>query len=258
MERKLKKEVACLLVLVLSMLTFPALAASTGYGIWEQGSYVDEFRDPTGEYYVCAKASGTFSNNFTTDSELNVMVLVDVNGVSFQLYEYGNMLVRGIYDREDFTILMKGDKWDDKFSLTGYMLKGSDCLFIDFGESTGEFYRAFNLNESGRMRFVIKSEKDPADEYRFTFDDISGFYDACDEYLSGYAVEPAKAYGIEVGTKIIHKTYGEATVTRVYTRFIAGNGYQYCPMMDIQLSDGTVKEKLGISAVIENGIVKVK
>jgi len=257
----MKRTLVCLLIIMLTILTFPAIAESSAlnesYGVWKKGNYIDEFREQTGKHFVFAETTGLFSNQATTDSDLTAKLLIDIDSVAFMLYEYNDYLVKGIYDIEKFTVSMKGDEYDEKFTLSAYIQEGQDRIFLASKEDEGEFYRAFTVNPTGKMRFVITSEKNPAIEYFFVLDDISGFYDACADYLAFYGIEIAKQYGIEVGTAITHKTLGEGTVVKVYSHYIAGNNYSHCPMIDIQFSDGTVKKGFVIPSVIEKGFITV-
>lgn len=251
----MKKTLVGMLILILTISSIPVLAET--HGIWTKGAYIDEFREPTGEYYVSGTTTGTFSNSVATDAELTVRLIVDVENLAFLLYKYGDVLAKGIYDVEEFTILMKGDETDEKFELSAIMVEGSDRLYLASTEDKGEFYRAFNLNQFGKMRFVIKSNKNPANEYFFVFDDIFGFNDACDDYLAYHGIKIAKDYGIEVGTNVIHKTLGAGTVVKVYSHFAKGND-SYCPIFDVQFADGTVSKSFVIPMVIDNGFIQIK
>jgi hypothetical protein len=59
--------------------------------IWEKTYYVDDFKQPTDEWYIRTKKrmTGTFSNSATTNSDLEVSVLIDDESIAFMLYCYG-------------------------------------------------------------------------------------------------------------------------------------------------------------------------
>ena len=62
--------------------------------VWELKQYVDDFGDPTDNTYMVASFEGTFSNNATTDSYLDVVMLYDNNPGShfgIRLIEYGSI-----------------------------------------------------------------------------------------------------------------------------------------------------------------------
>ena len=54
---------------------------------WKIDEYVDKFKDKTGEKFVYAFCTGTFSNTATTNSRLYVGVSLDKNVVRFDLRE---------------------------------------------------------------------------------------------------------------------------------------------------------------------------
>lgn len=58
------------------------------FGIWEVGTYSDEFGDATDEKYIKATLNGTFSNLVTEGSDLAVVILIDKSMIRIQLYEY--------------------------------------------------------------------------------------------------------------------------------------------------------------------------
>lgn len=60
---------------------------------WILKYYVDEFNQPTNEWYVTSKYlfTGVFSNSATTNSLLYANIMVDADGTSIVLYEYGKI-----------------------------------------------------------------------------------------------------------------------------------------------------------------------
>ena len=68
-------------------------------GIWEIGTYADEFGDLTKKKFITTKrlVKGLFSNSATENSDLSVCLLIDSEDkISLQLFEYGrNNPVKG-------------------------------------------------------------------------------------------------------------------------------------------------------------------
>ena len=104
------------------------------FGNFYVGYYVDEFNQPTKDGYVANinYIVGTFSNSATTDSLLNVQVLVDKENITFFLYEYGRNLVKNSssYYVDEYDIVMKTAD-GTKHNITGTIYCGGDRLFID-------------------------------------------------------------------------------------------------------------------------------
>ena len=76
-------------------------SAADTKGLWSVNYYVDDFQQPTEEWYITNETSftGTFSNSATTNSKLLVQVAVDEfegegKRVAFFLYEYGRNQVK--------------------------------------------------------------------------------------------------------------------------------------------------------------------
>lgn len=62
---------------------------------WKIEYFVDEFGEKTNDAFLCHYANGEFSNSATTNSRLNVLIIVTKNGIRFDTYEYGNHLMKG-------------------------------------------------------------------------------------------------------------------------------------------------------------------
>lgn len=107
---------------------------NVSFGIFTTGYYVDEFNQPTKDGYVVNEnyIVGTFSNSATTDSKLNVQVLVDKKDITIFLYEYGRSLVKNSSSRyvEEYDIVMKTAD-GTKQNLKGTIYCGGDRLFIN-------------------------------------------------------------------------------------------------------------------------------
>lgn len=108
-------------------------------GLWSVNYYVDDFNQPTEEWYITNETTftGTFSNSATTNSKLLVQVAVDEfegegKRVAFFLYEYGRNQVKNssVNYVDEYTITMRSADGTDT-SLSGTVYCGGDRLFID-------------------------------------------------------------------------------------------------------------------------------
>ena len=137
---------------------------------WVKDYYVDEFKQNTNIWYISNKyyIRGSFSNSATTNSELHVEVLVDIENISFMLYEYGRNLVKNSSNRynDKYNITMK-DGTGQKTSLTGTMYCGTDRLFID-DRYISTVLQA--LKESKSVSFYIVNSDRTTTTYLFTVD----------------------------------------------------------------------------------------
>ena len=107
----------------------------SGQGGWYLGYYMDEFKEPTDQWYITAPSfSGTFNNLAVMDEELSVQVMVDCWGdISFILCEYGDVLVHTAYSNLDemYYIIMRTSDGID-YEMTGTMYSStSSYLCID-------------------------------------------------------------------------------------------------------------------------------
>lgn len=102
--------------------------------LWETYYYVDDFNQPTEDWYIgnTTPFIGTFSNSATTDSNLLVNVVVDEVDIAFFLYEYGSNQVKNSSSSYDdiYNIKMRTEDGTD-YSFTGVMYCGDDRIFID-------------------------------------------------------------------------------------------------------------------------------
>ena len=143
--------------------------AGTAEGIWEVNYYVDDFNQPTDEWYIANKTSflGTFSNSATTDSTLTVDMLVDCeNYVAFFLYEYGRNTVKNSSQNyvDNYDITMRTADGTDH-NLTGTLYCGGDRIIID-DAYVNTVLEA--LKTDGNVMFrVVKSDR-TVESYLFT------------------------------------------------------------------------------------------
>ncbi|HJA58140.1 MAG TPA: prepilin peptidase [Firmicutes bacterium] len=101
-------------------------------GVWETRYYVDQFDQPTEDWYISCRAVGKFSNSATVDDELEAQVLADSTGdITFFLYEYGSYQVKNHSsgDWQEYVVTMRSAAGD--LRMTGAMYAGGDRIFLD-------------------------------------------------------------------------------------------------------------------------------
>ena len=154
-------------------------------GLWSVNYYVDDFQQPTEEWYITNETSftGTFSNSATTNSKLLVQVAVDEfegegNRVAFFLYEYGRNQVKNSSTNyvDEYTITMRGADGTDT-SLSGTVYCGGDRLFID------DKYVDTVLNAmkgEGTLSFHIVEDEHTTTSYLFSMetDNFGSLYES--------------------------------------------------------------------------------
>ena len=116
--------------------TTATTTAATESKIWEKKFYVDDFEQPTDEWYIINSTifTGKFSNSATTDSTLYAYILVDAKDVSIMLYEYGRNQVKNASSRydEDYDITMLLDD-NSRVDVKGAIYPGNDRITITSG-----------------------------------------------------------------------------------------------------------------------------
>ena len=141
---------------------------------WEIGEFVDEFKKPTGDKYISIDVyDGTFSNSATTDSKLYAVVQVTKDDIGIMLWEYGNNLVKGIYDYNEYSITVL-DQAGKKHYMSGTLYEGSTRVYID---SKYEAEMLQILLKDGEISFYLEDSKYSVSTYLFTID-CSGFSSA--------------------------------------------------------------------------------
>lgn len=134
---------------------------STSAKIWSMNYYVDDFDEPTDEWYIMNNTpfAGTFSNSATTDSSLTATILVDFeNEVTFFLYEYGRNQVKNSSERyvDEYDITMRTADGADH-NITGTLYCGGDRIFID-DKYIDEVITALKSGEKVMFR-IVNSER---------------------------------------------------------------------------------------------------
>ena len=167
--KKISVTVAILFLLLIY--PFNSKAEEQKENKWKIGTYVDKFDRPTDRKYVTTEnyIDGTFSNSATTDSELKVILLMDLDDISFRLYEYGDRQVDNFYSKDKYYSLSILDSKDIEHEVSCYFYsKGTDLIVRD----KDEFCRA--LEYGGKTIFYLK-ENDGTSKYKFTVNFEDGF-----------------------------------------------------------------------------------
>ena len=145
--------------------TLPENNVDIEYNAWELGEFTDEFKKPTGEKYVVTTAyDGTFSNSATTNSDLIAAVQVTDVEIAIMLWEYGNHLVKGTFDYEDYSITVL-DQDNQKHYLSGTIYQGGNRIYVD---SKDRYALLQLLRQDGEISFYLESSKYSTSTYLFT------------------------------------------------------------------------------------------
>lgn len=160
--KKISLVLAVLLLLLVCPLT--SRAEEQKENKWLIGSYVDKFDRPTGKKYITTEnyIEGTFSNSATTDSRLEVILVMDKEHIYFRLYEYGNYQVDNFRSKDKYYNLSILDSEGNEHELSCYFYSKGTDLFVS---NKDEFCRA--LEYGGKTMFYIE-EKDGMSKYKFT------------------------------------------------------------------------------------------
>lgn len=131
---------------------------------WQKDYFVDEFGEPTKDAYAVIETSGDFSNSATSESQLNVRILVTSSEVRFNLYEYGSQMVKG-----EGLIKFKAKLSNDSIIEfdTYNSDNGANNVSSTFGEDK-EVIRMLKANET--IRFSARTYDSPVSTYRFSLD----------------------------------------------------------------------------------------
>lgn len=167
----------------------PDGSAPVTEGSWAVNYYVDDFEQPTDEWYITTNNSveGNFSNSATTKSRLNAQIAVDKDEetggdrVAIFLWEYGRTMVKNSSEQtvDEYNIIMRTADGSDH-DLTGTMYCGGDRLFID-DSYVGDVIAA--LKESGTVSFRIVDANRTTSTYLFSIE-TSNFGSVYDSMVS--------------------------------------------------------------------------
>lgn len=167
----------------------PDGSAPVTEGSWAVNYYVDDFDQPTDQWYITTNNSveGNFSNSATTKSQLNAQIAVDKDEetggdrVAIFLWEYGRTMVKNSSEQtvDEYNIIMRTADGSDH-DLTGTMYCGGDRLFID-DSYVGDVIAA--LKESGTVSFRIVDANRTTSTYLFSIE-TSNFGSVYDSMVS--------------------------------------------------------------------------
>ena len=172
-------------------------------GSWDKYYFVDDFNDPTDEWYIGMKSNvvGTFSNSATTDSKLEAYILYgqtdDFPNIPFDgvkpgreyfnifLYEYGSHQVKNssTYYIDDYVMKIKTES-GEVYEVNCILPTSQDRIWVyDHVLSFDTFTNGKNatklkniLMQGGKLKIVLVNDERPVQEYAFEFD-ASNFKD---------------------------------------------------------------------------------
>lgn len=219
----MKKGLGIVLVSLLIVVSIVALADDSGnMGLWSVQAYIDEFNMPTDDYYIVSNAiQGTFSNTVVNNETLTAYIFYGVNGeIWFRLFEYDEYAVNNVFSATtDYDIVMM-DTNGERHYYTGHLYPKTQNILLDsdnhyptakgsglYTTDALDLYNMLKLHP-GTFRFAITQKDNPLIKYVFSIEDTSGFKEVLNELYG----KPYEKYGIHVGTKIKHNTYGEGVI----------------------------------------------
>ncbi len=233
-----------IVLLCLAVMASTAVAEDVKSGAWVKKYYVDDFNDPTDEWYITTALSGTFSNTAATNSELNGVIIVDSDSIAFVLYEYGQYRVinDGLSDKPEFYHVKIKDPAGKVYDFEGLIPSNGDRIFIS------DRYRqqvARILQGSGTVKFSVTPTDKSLPKYVFSIKDTSGFIDlflentlqmssqaSYTEKTEHYTVYTTNASGSSVNSSTVYRSKYDANgwiISRetVSEDFPATAGYIY-------------------------------
>ncbi len=140
-------------------------------GRWVIDHYVDNFQQPTEKSFIANRTGpfvGKFSNSATQDSLLHVLVVVDIDDVSFALYEYGgDNRVKNSSSRynDAYNVTMRLADGTE-YSMSGTMYCGGDRVYVD-DAYYDTVIEAFNQPDTN-VAFYIEEADRTVTNYLFT------------------------------------------------------------------------------------------
>ena len=145
---------------------------------WSIEYFVDDFGRATDEPYVIGSFNGTFSNSAATNEKLTGYIYVErykdgddiIEGVSFDLREYGSYQVKNIISKDKYFAVQILEENENVISERAVMQSEGNALCI--WENTSNIVVDAMKNNS-KLTFRIDAE-DGMDSYLFTVN-CSGF-----------------------------------------------------------------------------------
>jgi len=156
------------------------LQGSHDTGIWQNGTYTDEFGQTSDRDCIRTKGfiSGSFSNATTPHAPLNVSILIfNPNSISLQVFEFaGNTPLKAL-SPQSYSVSIEGpDGAEHKVKAVNYSDK------IAFEKTDARTVHDI-LMKGGRIQFSITGDFNTSTRYLFTIDNATG-YDAAYRILS--------------------------------------------------------------------------
>lgn len=138
--------------------------------IWEKAYYVDVFQQPTNEWYIrpVKLFQGTFSNVAITNEPLTVNVLIDKNGITFVLYEYGSQQVKNTHSSPSYYDIKMKTPDGQIYDVAGEMYaKDGDRIHI-LDDDRSLVLAA--LTGKGIVSFYVENRDRPSTNYLFNIE----------------------------------------------------------------------------------------
>ena len=133
--------------------------------VWEKSYYVDEFQQPTSEWFVSTTIlDGTFSNSATTNSKLYVGVTIDASKLSFVLFEYGSSQVKNYHSKNASYSVSVRDSNGSTQNFTGDIPSGADRIIFTSSDSSS----IINLMKAQDISVYIKENDTVTSTYLFS------------------------------------------------------------------------------------------
>lgn len=148
------------------------------FSAWEIGEYNDEFDMPSGVKYIITDSYGTFSNSATSNSTLYAAVQIDQEDIGIMLWEYGSMLVKGVYDYESYSITIL-DENGTKHYFTGTIYQGGTRVYFKYNDRASVISL---LQNNDSLKIYLKTSKYSVSTYLFEIE-TKGFYFAYNQII---------------------------------------------------------------------------
>ena len=147
-------------------------------GKWQEGNYVDEFGDKTGDGFAYCLIRGTSENSITTKSDVYVKTMIEDKKLSFQIYnstlsmkesfpdsEFGMIkfkLPDGSVKSERFFFYKNGAYEDKTAILYNYMLQNDGIIkvFIDLSTASDYYSDKYQFEiQKNNLTYILKGLK---------------------------------------------------------------------------------------------------
>lgn len=134
------------------------------YETWKKSFYVDEFDEPTDEWFVSREFTGTFSNSAATNSPLSGQLVIDSEKISIFLFKYYKNQVKNPYSfSQKYEISVRLENGNTK-EFIGSMHSDSDRILVT-GSSVEPLKEL--LKNGGKIKFYICEADNDITNYLF-------------------------------------------------------------------------------------------